>query len=945
MPPLGIFGRGATASLDEVEQRQDEENVNKIVQENVNKSVHGNSDPKRNSTNAPLRSIFRGLGSSRHGMNESIHAGQAVEKISSTPSAQIVDEKAEMEKEYLNIINALSREQQEARDEIMRRTEETSALSASKRDLELKVSELEAKYEKLKNESELREKADPQEGEQPKLTQSFSFDSERSNNLEMIKKTLKEHRQSNDEMNNRVQRLREKYARRRAQADDMSETSSVVSFGTVRTSVSTTTAAITSPRHYMAEAKKIQMKYEQEKIRNAELKESIKHLDEEKKSLEAKLNGLAAMNIDGEHAERSSEIEGLKIQLAAEKSKFEESEKSLAELRQSKDSMISEKEKEISSLKMKLTEQSIRIAELQNEINIKEAEIMAIKKNQDVQLNEKIKDIEIKLSEKEAELDKVTTELSTVRQEMESIRSTEKAVAPEHPESGITDAKNDGLLAGQSASDTTSSLDENLDNLRVQKNTQIKELQDEVSKLKTEITDLEKVQTELSAARKEVESKDKEISVLKEEYEKSKKNLGDLELDFVVVQEKSAKTFQELEDIREKYQSQVEKNKELQQTIDHQSSYDPQLPARLQDAEDNIRKLREEIQTKEEEIKSLKSQSGKESTLHQQMEGLKLEMASLKLELANKKEELQNLKEEKNKSHSQLETIQQDMLTIQLKSSATFDELEDLKDRYDKEIQEKMSLKEQLEKFSPEEILAQAKKENDTELKQRDSEIHALKKQLTDANIAKTEIELRLMEVMNDVVATQSTRDLMKNELEVRLDEENEKAQHLELLIRGKEEDMERMRKEFEDLRIKMEKETDSRRNEITHLNGEVVEKSSLLSSRERDFLQLRADMDELKLKHEAEVSSLMKQINEFGANEKEVQRVHRKNMALESEVAALRNEIRLLHMNGNDMDPIMSPQSSMRVLRTRNDELKGQVEKLQRKLRYMKKNITRIEL
>ena len=84
---------------------------------------------------------------------------------------------------------------------------------------------------------------------------------------------------------------------------------------------------------------------------------------------------------------------------------------------------------------------------------------------------------------------------------------------------------------------------------------------------------------------------------------------------------------------------------------------------------------------------------------------------------------------------------------------------------------------------------------------------------------------------------------------------------------------MERMRKEFDDLRIEMEKETETKRSEISNLNGEVVEKASLLSSRDREFLQLAANMDELKLQHKTEVASLRREINEFGANEKEVQR------------------------------------------------------------------------
>eukprot|EP00557_Chaetoceros_sp_GSL56_P012069 CAMPEP_0176479710 /NCGR_PEP_ID=MMETSP0200_2-20121128/1886_1 /TAXON_ID=947934 /ORGANISM="Chaetoceros sp., Strain GSL56" /LENGTH=927 /DNA_ID=CAMNT_0017875775 /DNA_START=12 /DNA_END=2795 /DNA_ORIENTATION=+ len=927
MPPLGIFSRGRSPSPGPVEHRQDDDS-------NIDLSFHGDPDQKqeqsRNST--PLRGIFRGLGSGRHEMNESVHS---VNKKLTTPSAKVVDEKAEMEKEYLNIINALSKEQQEARDEIMRRVKETSDLSASKKDLELKVSELEAKCDQLKKKTS-RSKATFQDtNKQTRDPKIFTFASKSTDNLEMIKEQLKQHRESNEEMNERVQRLREKYARRRAQADEMSETSSVVSTGTIQTSMSAATTPISLIRHNIVDIKKLQKNYEQEQLRNEELKEAIKLLEGEKNSLESRLKD-ASTAFDETQRQTTSDIEGLKLQLDAEKSKNEEQEKALDELKKSKDSIKSEKDKEVTSLKMKLTEQSIKIAELQNEINVKEDEIIKLKNNRDGILQEKLQEFQPKLAERETELVKLRNELSSARQQLESVQMGD--VTAEDKSNKITTDKHE--------SNESDASDKRIEYTMEDKNQRIQELESDVSKLKSEVADLNRLKSEITSARTEIQKKDEELSALKKEFETSKKNLNELELDFVVVQKKNADTFQQLEDIREKYESQIEKNRKLQVAIDLKTINDAENNAfRLQEAEENLKRLKEEIQQKDKEVASLKALSGKEASLHQQLEGLKLEMASLKLELTNKKEELQNIREEKNKSFSQLETIQQDMLTVQLKSSATFDELEDLKDKYDKEIQEKMSLKEQLEKFSPEEILAEAKKENEAELKQRDSEIHALKKQLTDANVAKTEIELRLMEVMNDVVASQSTRDLMKNELESRLDEENEKAQHLELLIKGKEEGMQRMRKEFEDLRIQMEKETDKRRSEITNLNGEVVEKSSLLSSRERDFVQLKVDMDELKLKHHTEVASLKKQIDEFGANEKEVQRVHRINIDLEREIANLKNEIRRLHMNGNSIDSHMSPQSSVRVLRTRNEELKGQVEKLQRKLRHMKRNVTRIEL
>jgi len=157
---------------------------------------------------------------------------------------------------------------------------------------------------------------------------------------------------------------------------------------------------------------------------------------------------------------------------------------------------------------------------------------------------------------------------------------------------------------------------------------------------------------------------------------------------------------------------------------------------------------------------------------------------------------------------------------------------------------------------------------------------------------------------------------------------------------------MERMRKEFDDLRVQMEKETDTKRNEISDLNGEVVEQSSRVSSRDREFLQLKANMDDMKLQHEAEVALLKREIDEFDANEYEVQRVHHRNISLEDEVSTLRNKLGRMQMNERENSTtLLSPQSSTRVLRTRNDGLKDEVEKLQRKLRRMKRKASRVEI
>jgi len=863
-----------------------------------------------------------------------------------------------MEMEYLNIISDLSKEKQDARDEIMKRVSETESLSTSNRDLHSKMTDLETKLEQLTAQAEEKErqaledlknrppttpthgqKRRPQRGS--KLAQVFTFDSieenessaenNRAEDLERIKAKLREHQNSNQEISSRVQKLRDKYAQRRAETDEMSDASSAVSVGSIRSCASMVTSPLSSPRHHLVEVKKLERNFEKEMQLNDKLTKTINKLLDSKQEVEGKLQELTKTS-EEKLEENKKEIEGLKLQLAEETEKFEKSEKAMAELKLRREKEDSAKNDEIADLTKKLSEQSIMMAQLQNEINVKEGNILSMKEQIKGEYEDKMKDVEEKLTTKNIEVDLLHSELEAAKKDLEEARkeNTAKVILPEN------DTHNE---------DVEVSVDD--DNVKAQ-SSKIQGLEAELVKLKSEIGQVEQLKNDIATAKEELEKKDKELVALKAENESNKNNLSSLESDFVVIQEKNASTFLELEDFKEQFNAEVRKTKQLQGDKESSVKTDSSTTetiAKVELAQNQIKELQDEVKSKEQKIKTLQAIVGKETKLQQELDGLHLVMASLKLELNNKKEELETISEMKNQSFNKLETIEKDMSMMALKSSATFDELEDLKGKFDKEKQEKISLKEELEKFSPEQILEEAKKETDAELKQRDNEIHKLRKGLIDANVAKTDIELKLMDIMNDVVKSQSTRDVMRTELDKRLDEENEKALQLEHSIKDKEDDMERMRKEFDDLRIEMEKETETKRSEISNLNGEVVEKSSLLSSRDREFLQLKANMDDLKLQHKAEVDLLRREIDEFGANEKEVQRVHHRNIQLERDVDILRNEIRRLQLTENVEGDMMSPQSSSRVLRTRNEELVGEVEKLKRRLRRMKRNVTRIEL
>ncbi len=639
--------------------------------------------------------------------------------------------------------------------------------------------------------------------------------------------------------------------------------------------------------------------------------------------------------IESQLAERNSEIENLRNELSKTKKRLEEVEDDRTKAVEDKSS----DEIDRRDIMNKLEEERKKVTELQSRIKEKDDEIQAMQSGASI-VDKPSEKSEEQLNIYVGEIAHLRSELSAAKSKLEAMENSK--VVPDDGRGG--DEKDE---KSQDASEAI------LRQLK-KKDEKISELESinektksDMQRIKLEATsytslerELEKLNVEIKQARDDLTLKDSELCQAKEENINVSEKCKAMELDFVVTQEKNARTWQEMEDLKEKYEAEVERNSKLQNEISTIPSARHPVATESQDKSD-LKNLENELKLKDARILELKSEGEKYKNAEANLETCKNDLAKVLDQLQKKEEEIALINNEKFQSSSRLETIELDMMIIQEKNAKTFEELENLREKYDFEIEEKTALQHKLGEISPEKILADAKDEHEISLRAKDGEIDELKKQLTDANVAKTEIELKLMDVMNDVLASQSTRDVMRDELESRLSVENEKAQVLQDMINGKEEDMERMRTEFEDLRIKMEKETDTKRNEISELNGEVVEKASKLSAREREFVQFQAEMDELKLKHAAEVASLRKRIDEAGMNEREMEMTRMQNTRLEEEITSLRTELNRLHMHGN----VMSPDSSARILRTRNQQLKVEVDKLQTKLRRMRRNVTRIEL
>ena len=524
---------------------------------------------------------------------------------------------------------------------------------------------------------------------------------------------------------------------------------------------------------------------------------------------------------------------------------------------------------------------------------------------------------------------------------------------------------------------------------------------DEIEQLQIKLNSKKSLESEVAVLRRGIEDAKEELALKVNEANDYKERLNLLRLDFITTQEQNASIFQELEEVRELYEAESAKTASLTKVLDvieqtgqgvvsktdetihselqelrnrftkkdaelkrlqeqqlqtekkltdkvsminaEREAIEDELQACDESSTENIELLRNQLIEKDEELKKLLTEKGDaEIDLRKQLEVLEAEKSDMALELQKKNAEILRLSNDYSKSTSQLETIENDMRIIQRRNSKTFEELEDLREKFDIEVQQKMKLKEQLEHSSPDEILARAKIENEENVRVKDNEIKDLRKRLNEANDAKANLEVKLLDVMNDAVASQSTRNLMKSELEHKLNEENEKAASLQQLIDDREKDIKRLTTEFDILRVEMKKESYLRREEISDLNGEVVEKSTLLSSKEREFLKFKTEMDELKLQHASEIDRLRRQIDDFGANETEMKKIKQFNLQLSSNLALLKTEIQRINMH----DALAATQdSSNRILRARNEQLMDQVERLNKKIRRMKRNVTLIEL
>ena len=882
---------------------------------------------------SPLgRDWFRSNGS-KHGNSASQHGKNSENNPSGANVAKSLISQEDLELEYLNEISRLTREKEDARDEIERQSRDNESLNSSLRDsnqtLQLKVAALESKLLESNNIS----------------SQGYGT----SDEVDSLKSKLAKYNETNKMLHNKIQKLKQ---RRRDGEDDASEISSVGSLSLLSYQTRSSTKQIAN------NLLELQNKYDDELGRNKDLQEKL-HIAEvnkvsfEKKLCELKTESSNALKTHLKETETlQNDLHEAKEELIKLKSVQggvdQNNNQVRAELEQSQLKVLDlekemvQKKRDIEGLevqvrvnndaKIKVEQLSAEIDQLKEEVNTKTTLIETLKVEK--QRNEQdLKQLNAIMAISRESEETAQKELDKLKEANTVERSKTPEIGNTQQETKITKDLKEALDALQKRYTEealfNASLKEELKQLRDSNkvvDTSLHTVGTSLSDVKNPVKDVENLNAALKSKEEHLKAMNDEMIKTKRERESLSSTLQSVETTLVEIKLKNAQQMEELDDLKIQLQQKNKLCEELENMKNNGTDHNQGTGG----DNERVRELEKAITKKDIEIKILEAKSRDVLQMSEQLK-------KVEKELKEKEKELGTIKTEKHESTMRLETLELDFVVTQQKGAKTWEELEDLKEKYKFEQTVKSDLQNKLKKMdSVDKLLGETKRLSEATLRDRDKEIEKLKKQLTEANIAKKATEKKLIAYKNDSVAQESSRDLMKQELENQLKDENEKALQLESLIVSKEEDIERIRKEFDVLFKNMQNELQKKRNQVTELNGEVLEVSNQLASKDRDLQYLKGQIEDFQLKHSSEIARLNRELD-ASVDKVELERLRSQNADLEQTILTLNQEIgklRALFASHPDEES----EGSIKVLRARNEKLKKDIEKLARKLYQMKK-------
>jgi chromosome segregation ATPase len=236
------------------------------------------------------------------------------------------------------------------------------------------------------------------------------------------------------------------------------------------------------------------------------------------------------------------------------------------------------------------------------------------------------------------------------------------------------------------------------------------------------------------------------------------------------------------------------------------------------------------------------------------------------------------------------------------------------------------------------------------------AEIERLSSQLTAAQLNKTNSDrenmekLRNLEEELEILELEATEDLAKK---------SEEMEALMIQLERKEEDIQRLEKEKQQLCLSINDVTSSRRGEMEELQAELLDMTTKTKSQGREIQALKMKLEEYEARKEDVSAKLNRRIRELEDEIRHLNDNARKTygdrdslLQLKSENAQLRETLRDVKIERRNLkeklDSLTQDRSSShsaQLIRDRNNELQDEVDKLTKRLKKMEASITRFAI
>jgi chromosome segregation ATPase len=497
-----------------------------------------------------------------------------------------------------------------------------------------------------------------------------------------------------------------------------------------------------------------------------------------------------------------------------------------------------------------------------------------------------------------------------------------------------------------------------------------------------ERAELSKLRSEAVYANMERDDSEQMIKECREEIKRLQKQLNKQQSSKVLFIEEEKKSDSQEDDIADLQIALGKKEQELQKLREQGQAYE-------HDTEEELGRLRSQVDALQSELESAMTKielmqtelSGRDrKSLERELRSIELELAASKtrhadlveghaVEMKQMEEKIKALEtanevlsnetpehvrrgfEDETKSlNAELEKYQNKLLDLEMSSSLKIKDLENQIQSLQVELEEEKKEKDSLQKcLETSEAAA-------TDAPKLNAEIDRLSSELTAAHLNRKNSDRENLEKLR---ALEDEMEILELEAMEEIEKRCTEIETLKAELERKEENIQRLEKEKQQLCLSMNDASFSRKGELEELQAELLDMTTRTKTQGREIHVLQMKLqehenrkEEVGMNYQRKIRELEDEICRLNETARKISNDRDGILQLKSENAQLRETLRDVKIDRrhlkDKLDALIqdktSTSRSSQLLRDRNNELQVEVEKLAKRLKKMEASLTRVE-